>query len=102
MLRYGLAAESLVWTFMFLMQPLACVFYPLAVLPWPPRLVAQLLPPTYVFEGLRALLTRHELRLDLMAEAFGLNILFFSAAVAGFLWLLRRARQAGSLLQSGE
>lgn len=101
-LRYGLAAESLVWTIMFLMQPLACVFYPLAILPRPLQLLASLLPPTYVFEGLRALLTRHELRLDLMGEAFALNLFFFSAAVAAFLLLLRSARRAGTLLQTGE
>ncbi len=101
-LRYGLAAESLVWTFMFLMQPLACVFYPKAILPGPLQLLASCLPPTYVFEGLRALLTKHELRLDLMAEAFLLNIVFFSVAAAFFLVLLRRARRAGSLLQTGE
>jgi ABC-2 type transport system permease protein len=101
-LRYGLAAESLVWTIMFLMQPLACVFYPLATLPRPLQFAASLLPPTYVFEGLRALLTRHELRLDLMGEALLLNIIFFTAACAGFLLLLRKARQAGTLLQTGE
>ncbi|MGO9134878.1 MAG: ABC transporter permease [Methylovirgula sp.] len=101
-LRYGLAAESLVWTFMFLMQPLACVFYPLAVLPLPLQYVSRALPPTYVFEGLRDLLTQHELRLDLMGEAFGLNLLFFSAAVTVFLVLLRRAQRAGTLLQTGE
>jgi len=32
-LRYGLAAESLVWTMMFLMLPLACVYYPVTILP---------------------------------------------------------------------
>jgi ABC-2 type transport system permease protein len=101
-LRYGLAAESLVWTFMFLMQPLACVFYPLSILPAPLQLVSSLLPPTYVFEGLRALLTRHELRLDLMGEAFLLNVCFFSAAACGFLLLLQSARRAGTLLQTGE
>ncbi|HEY1735066.1 MAG TPA: ABC transporter permease [Methylovirgula sp.] len=101
-LRYGLAAESLVWTFMFLMQPLACVFYPLSVLPAPLQIVSRLLPPTYVFEGLRALLIHHELRLDLMGEAFVLNVFFISAAFCGFLLLLRSARRAGTLLQTGE
>jgi ABC-2 type transport system permease protein len=101
-LRYGLAAESLVWTIMFLMQPLACVFYPLAVLPRPLQFVASVLPPTYVFEGLRALLTHHELRLDLLAEAFLLDVGLFSAASLGFLLLLQSARKAGTLLQTGE
>src|SRR6202044_3113454 len=84
-LRYGLAAESLVWTFMFLVQPLACVFYPLSVLPWPLQIVSRLPPLTLVFEGLRALLIRHELRLDLMGEGFVLNMLFFVTAFCGFL-----------------
>ncbi|TAL83629.1 MAG: ABC transporter permease [Beijerinckiaceae bacterium] len=101
-LRYGLAAESLIWTIVFLMQPLACVFYPLAVLPRPLQLLASILPPTYVFEGLRALLTRHEFRLDLMGVAFALNVVFFGAAFAGFMLLLRSARRAGTLLQTGE
>lgn len=101
-LRYGLAAEPLVWTIVFLMQPLACVFYPLAVLPRPLQFLASILPPTYVFEGLRALLTRHEFRLDLMGEAFALNAVFFAAAFASFMLLLRSARRAGTLLQTGE
>jgi ABC-2 type transport system permease protein len=101
-LRYGLAAESLVWTIMFLMQPLACVFYPVSVLPKPLEAFAWLLPPTYVFEGLRALLIHHEFRAALMGEAFLLNVLLFGAAVLGFRWMLQNARRAGSLLQTGE
>lgn len=101
-LRYGLAAESLVWTFMFLMQPLACVFYPVSILPQALQVLAWALPPTYVFEGLRALLIRHEFRGDLMGEAFGLNIVLFTAALISFHGMLQNARRAGSLLQSGE
>jgi ABC-2 type transport system permease protein len=101
-LRYGLAAESLVWTIMFLLQPLACVFYPVATLPIWLRGLAWMLPPTYVFEGLRQLLSQHILRFDLIGEAFALNAALFSVAVFAFLRLLRAARRAGSLLQMGE
>ncbi len=101
-LRYGLAAESLVWTVMFLMQPLACVFYPVGVLPKPLQAFAWMLPPTYVFEGLRGLLIHHAFRADLMGEAFVLNVLLFSVAVIGFRRMLLDARRAGSLLQTGE
>jgi ABC-2 type transport system permease protein len=101
-LRYGLAAESLVWTIMFLMQPLACVFYPVSILPKPLQAFAWMLPPTYVFEGLRALLIHHAFRADLMGEAFVLNVILFGAAVFGFRWMLQDARRAGSLLQTGE
>lgn len=101
-LRYGLAAESMVWTIMFLLQPLACVFYPVTTLPKWLQAIAWALPPTYVFEGLRALLNQHVLRLDLMAEAFAINIVLFSTAVFLFFGLLRAAQRAGTLLQTGE
>ena len=32
-LRNGLGAESMAWSFMFLFLPLTCVYYPVAVLP---------------------------------------------------------------------
>ncbi len=102
LIRYGLPAESLVWTVLFVMMPLACVYYPVAVLPGWLQHVAWALPPTYVFEGLRALLIHQELRGDLLVEALGLNILLFAAAAVGFSLLLESARRAGSLIQSGE
>ncbi len=64
--------------------------------------VAWALPPTYVFEGMRALIMEHVVRVDLMVEAFVLNALYFSAGVVAFLQLLKSARRAGSLLQTGE
>ncbi len=56
-LRNGLGAESIVWTLMFGIMPLACIYYPVTVLPHWLQYVAWALPPTYVFEGMRALLT---------------------------------------------
>jgi ABC-2 type transport system permease protein len=102
LLRNGLGAESLAWTFMFLFLPLTCVYYPVAVLPSWLQPVAWALPPTYVFEGMRALLIDHVFRGDLMLQAFALNAVLFGAAVASFFMLLRSARRHGSLLQTGE
>ena len=68
-LRNGLGAESIVWTLMFGVMPLACIYYPVSVLPHWLQYVAWALPPTYVFEGMRALLTDHVFRTDLMIEA---------------------------------
>ncbi len=101
-LRNGMGAESMAWTIMFLLLPLTCVYYPVAVLPAWLQPVAWMLPPTYVFEGMRALLIDHTFRADLMAWAFALNAAYFVAAVIGFLALLRSARKVGSLMQIGE
>ncbi len=102
LLRNGLGAETLAWTFMFLLLPLACVYYPVAVLPEWLQWIAWSLPPTYVFEGMRALLIEQTFRADLMVQAFVLNAVLFAAATVAFLLLLRSARQHGTLLQGGE
>ncbi|WP_315812109.1 ABC transporter permease [Bradyrhizobium sp. SZCCHNR2028] len=101
-LRNGLGAESIVWTLMFALMPLACVYYPVQVLPHWLQLVAWSLPPTYVFEGMRALLADHIFRSDLMLTALGLNAALLLASFAAFIALLRSARRAGSLLAAGE
>jgi len=101
-LRNGLGAEGFAWTIMFLLLPLTCVYYPVSVLPGWLQAVALALPPTYVFEGMRALLIEHIFRADLMWRALGLNALWFGAGVFGFLQLLNAARRHGALMQAGE
>ena len=101
-LRNGLGAESIVWTLMFGILPLACIYYPVTVLPHSLQYVAWALPPTYVFEGMRALLIDHVFRGDLMLEALAINAVLFIASFAIFLALLNSARRHGSLIQGGE
>jgi ABC-2 type transport system permease protein len=101
-LRNGLGAENLAWSIMFLFMPLTCVYYPVTTLPVWLQPVAWVLPPTYVFEGMRALLIGHTFRPELMLEALGLNVVFFAGGMFGFLTLLRSARRTGSLMQTGE
>jgi ABC-2 type transport system permease protein len=101
-LRNGLGAETFAWSIMFLFLPLACVYYPVAVLPIWLQTIAWSLPPTYVFEGMRALLFDQSFRSDLMIQALALNAVWFSLAVAAFLALLASARRNGTLMQTGE
>lgn len=102
LLRNGLGAEGLVWTFMFLLLPLACVYYPVSVLPHWLQYVSWSLPPTYVFEGMRALVSTHVFRSDLMWQAFAFNVVLFAIASTAFLRLLESARVHGKLMQSSE
>jgi ABC-2 type transport system permease protein len=101
-LRNGLGAESMAWTIMFLLLPLTCVYYPVATLPSALQIVAWGLPPTYVFEGMRAALIDHTFRTDLMLDALALNAIYFVAATGAFFALLASSRRHGSLMQSGE
>src|SRR5437868_10451859 len=101
-IRNGLGAESIVWTLMFGILPLACVYYPVSVLPHWLQAVAWTLPPTYVFEGMRALLIDQVFRADLMMDALLINVGLLIVSFGIFLALLNSARRAGSLLQGGE
>ena len=76
-LRNGLGAENFAWSIMFVFMPLACVYYPVTTLPVWLQPAAWLLPPTYVFEGMRALLIDHTFRSDLMLDALGAERAFF-------------------------
>ncbi len=101
-LRNGLGAESLAWTIMFLLLPLTCVYYPVTTLPAWLQVIAWALPPTYVFEGMRALVTSHIFRADLMMHALAINAALIVVASIAFLALLNNARRHGSLMQTGE
>lgn len=100
--RYGLGAESFTWVAVFFFLPLCCVYYPLSTLPGWLQPISESLPPTHVFEGLRALVVRHEFLPGLMVKAFALNILYFSGAYLLFRYFLWQARVKGSLMQLGE
>jgi ABC-2 type transport system permease protein len=82
--------------------PLACIYYPVSVLPVWLQYVAWTLPPTYVFEGMRALLIENTFRTDLMLDALAINVVLLVASFGAFLALLRSARKHGSLLAGGE
>ena len=101
-LRWGLGAESFAWLVAFALLPLCCVYYPLATLPDWLQPVALALPPTYVFEGLRALVVNHTFEAGLMVKALMLNLVYFALGSAAFAFFLYRARMTGSLVQMGE
>ena len=70
-LRWGLGAESFAWLIVFVFLPLCCVYYPVATLPGWLQPVALALPPTYVFEGLRAIVLDGTFLGDLHARGAG-------------------------------
>jgi ABC-2 type transport system permease protein len=101
-IRYGMGAESFTWIAVFFLLPICCVYYPLATLPGWLQPISQALPPTHVFEGMRALVIDKQYRPDLMLISLGLNLVYFSIAYLMFHYFLLEARRKGSLMQIGE
>jgi ABC-2 type transport system permease protein len=96
-LRFGHAAEALIWGTPFLLQPISAVFYPLAVLPPWLRTISKLLPSTYVFEGMRATLESGRPAMGALVPALALNAVFLLIAGAFFGWMMKRVREKGYL-----
>ncbi|HYM31374.1 MAG TPA: ABC transporter permease [Candidatus Cybelea sp.] len=101
-MRYGQGAESLAWAAIFAVAPVSGIYYPISVLPGWLQVVAHFLPSSYVFEGMRGVLARHEVRVDLMAHAAVLDVVYLAVGIAAFLAYFRMARRRGLLLQQGE
>ncbi|MGE0658945.1 MAG: ABC transporter permease [Reyranellaceae bacterium] len=101
-LRHGLGAENIAWGLVFALLPVSAVYYPVSVLPEWLQWVAYAMPAAYSFEGMRSILLHNEVRLDLMAAGFALNIVYLGLGVALFFHYFRVARRRGSLLQQGE
>ena len=101
-LRYGLGAEELAWSMAFLLLPLACVYYPVSVLPGWLQPIALALPPTHVFEGMRSILLNHTFDPADLWWALGLNAIYLVLGYAIFSWFLASAKENGTLLQMGE
>lgn len=57
-LRLGPASEWFIWPIPALIAPFAGVFYPLSTLPGWMQYISYLLPPSYVFEGMRTIIFR--------------------------------------------
>jgi len=94
-LRWGPAAEWFVWPIPALLSPFACVYYPMTTLPAPLQWLARLLPPSYVFEGMRAVVGGRHFEGALLAGAFALAAAYILIAYWLFARVFRYAVQTG-------
>ncbi|MDE2345872.1 MAG: ABC transporter permease, partial [Gammaproteobacteria bacterium] len=94
-LRLGPAAEWFVWPIPALVSPFAGVFYPLSTLPGWMRAISYVLPPSYVFEGMRALVAHEPFSFGWLAVGGGLALLYVALAGWTFMRVYRRAVRTG-------
>lgn len=94
-LRLGPAAEGFIWPIPALLSPFACVFYPLSTLPWWMQYGARLLPPSYVFEGLRTIIAGGVLSGGALARGGGLAVLCLLLACWFFTRVYSHAVRTG-------
>lgn len=94
-LRLGPAAEWFVWPIPAVVSPFAGVFYPLATLPEWMQLISRLLPPSYVFEGMRTIVSGGALPVTHLLWGVGLAVLYILLACGFFARVYRHAVRTG-------
>jgi len=78
-LRFGPASEWFIWPLPALISPFAGVLYPVTTLPHWMQGISRALPPSYVFEGLRAIVSG--------GMASGTALVFGGCLAAGYIFL---------------
>lgn len=96
-LRWGQAAEGLAWAVPFIIQPIACVFYPVSALPVWIQWSAWCVPCTSAFEGMRHAISTGQTNYSLVWLGLGVNLVWFAFAAGFFALILRSARERGGL-----
>jgi ABC-2 type transport system permease protein len=94
-LRLGPAAEWFVWPIPAVLSPFAGVFYPLSTLPAWMQGVGRLLPPSYVFEGLRAIVAGGAASAGELLWGGSLAVLYIGLACWFFVRIYRQAVRTG-------
>jgi ABC-2 type transport system permease protein len=94
-LRLGPASEWFVWPLPALLSPFAGVFYPVTTLPQWMQLIAHAMPASYVFEGMRAIVSGgHFSAMSLVAGA-AIALVYILLAHAFFARVHRHAVRSG-------
>jgi ABC-2 type transport system permease protein len=94
-LRLGPASEWLIWPIPMLISPFAGVFYPITVLPVWMQAIALILPPSYVFEGMRSVVAGQGLPWDRLAIGGALALVYLVLACMFFFAVYRKVIRNG-------
>jgi ABC-2 type transport system permease protein len=94
-LRFGPASEWFIWPIPALISPFVGVLYPVATLPQWMQAVSRFLPPTYVFEQLRAIVSGGSSSGIALVRSSCLAIAYILAAYWFFVRIYRHALRTG-------
>ena len=101
-LRLGTRLQSLAWGFIYIIQPIVGVFYPVSVLPSVVQKIAYALPPTYIFESARAAVLTGSPIWNNLEIAGVLNIAYFVLSYLFMKDMWEWARRTGALARMEE
>lgn len=92
---WGHQVEMFAWMLAFIFAPFSAVFYPVNILPVWAQHVAWCLPTTYVFEGMRQILSNGTFPMSFFWYSLILNIVYLLLAVSLFSYMFEKSRVKG-------
>lgn len=98
--RYGMRIQIFAFSIAFLMQPFSAVFYPRDTLPGVFHTISLAVPPSYVFEGMRATMRTGTVPWGQVGTAFGLGLVYLAGGYLVYAHFLERSRQEGFLARN--
>jgi len=87
--RLGPSGEWLGWPLPLVLSLFSGVYYPISTLPWALQAVAKLMPPCYVFESIRAILSTGTFSNGLIANLLVGSLLAFAYLAAVYAFFIR-------------
>ncbi len=94
-LRFGPASEWFIWPIPALISPFAGVLYPVATLPGWMQFISHFLPPSYVFEGLRAIVAGKGVHISYLVWGGCLAVGYILLSYMFFIGIYRHALSTG-------
>ncbi len=91
----GAKLQFLPWVVIMIAALFSSIFYPVSVLPTALRLFASALPMTYIFEGMRTLLTHGTIPPYYWIASVLLSLVYLGLAIKFFLFMFEKSRERG-------
>lgn len=94
-IRFGEKIQTLAWAGVAMLTPFSAVYYPVSILPTWAKYISNIIPSTYIFEGLREILFTGRFSYDKLLISFALNGIYLALALWFFIFMFRKSRRLG-------
>lgn len=93
--RFGRRIQTLAWTGVAIITPFSGVYYPISILPSWAQQIAVFLPTSYIFEGMRTIIFKGTLPVDILIKSFLLNFVLLVFGMSLFIHMFERSKELG-------
>lgn len=94
-INWGHQMEAVVWMLPFVFAPFSAVFYPVDMLPAWGQVIAWCIPTTYIFEGMRQIISTGSFPFYFFWVSLGLDLLYLGLSIVLFEKMFEKRRQKG-------